>query len=449
MEDGLGAALRGSPRRYLRSGVPWQAWGWCAQAGVAGGIVYGMGAAVVMPLVSGAWRLTTIGGVLLEALMLLLLFTLTAMVVGGWQRRAARVGHSPVLSRYPVALGPAAGARRRWSHTLRGMVRNGALLRDVVFAVVFLPLAAAAAIAALTPPAALLALSAGIGELVYSGRVEQWPSGGDVAAIAGAVVLTVAAPWLWGWLALAGYRLAEGVMGVGATRAAGREQAWRASRRRLSTAFEAERRRIERDLHDGPQQRILAQMLTLGLAADELRALGPPADGALALVERARQENGAVLAELRELVRAIHPQVLTDRGLAAALDEVLSRFPLRVETRMDYPRHGRPDPLVESTAYFVVLEALSNAVKHAQCETVRLDLRLTGDMLHLLVVDDGAGGARITPEGGLAGLADRVSAVAGELRIDSPAGGPTVLRADIPCQPRRVPPGRQLEDIDG
>ncbi|GIG24392.1 sensor histidine kinase [Cellulomonas denverensis] len=448
MDDGLGAALRGGPRDYLRSSWPWRAWGWCAQAGVAGGIVYGLGAAVVVPVASGTWRLTTIGGVLLEALMLLL-FTVTAMLIGAWQRQLARVGRSTVLSRYPLPPGPAAATGRRLSRALRAPFRRGALVRDLIYAVAFLPLAAAAALAALIPPFSVLAGLAGIGQLLASGRIESGPDLADVAGVAGAAVVTLGAPWIWGWLALAGYRLAEGVMGVGATRAAEREQAWRASRRRLSSAFEAERRRIERDLHDGPQQRILAQMLTLGLAADELRALGEPAAGALDLVERARRENGAVLAELRDLVRAIHPQVLTDRGLAAALAEVLSRFPLRVESRLEYPQQNRPDPLVESTAYFVVLEALSNAVKHARCRSVELDVRLTDDVLHLLVVDDGIGGATVRPEGGLAGLADRVAAVAGRLRIDSPPGGPTVLRADIPCQPRLIPPGRQLEDIDG
>lgn len=447
MDDGLGAALRGPWRDYLRSTWPWRAWGWCAQAGVAGGILFGMGAAVVAPVLTGAWRLTTVGGVLLDALMIVL-FTVAAMLVGAWQRQAARVGRSTVLSRYPVPPGPAASAGRRWSHALRAPFRDGAVLRDIGYALVFLPLSAAAAVVALTPPFAVLALIAGVGEVVYSGQVESWPSGGDIASIVGAVVVTLAAPWLWGWLALAGYHLAEGVMGIGASRAAEREQAWRASRRRLSSAFEAERRRIERDLHDGPQQRILAQMLTLGLAADELRSLGEPAAGALDLVELARQENGAVLAELRDLVRAIHPQVLTDRGLAAALEEVLSRFPVPVDARVDYPREDRPDPLVESTAYFVVLEALSNAVKHARCEHLELDVRLTDDLLHLLVVDDGVGGAEVRPDGGLAGLSDRVEAVAGRLRIDSPPGGPTVLRADIPCQPRLIPPGRQLEDID-
>lgn len=446
MDDGLGAALRGDPRAYLRSGRPWRAWGWCAQAGVAAAVLYGMGAAVVGPVLSGTWRLTTPGGLALTVL-LLALFVVASVLVGAWQRRAARTGRSTVLGRYPLPPGPAATPQVRRAHARRAPFRNGALLRDLGFALAFLPLGAAAGVMALLPPFAVLALLGGAGELVVSGRVETWPSGGTLVGIVAAAAGTVAAPWLWGGLALAGYYLAEAVMGVGPTRAAARERAWQASRRRLSSTFETERRRIERDLHDGPQQRILAQMLTLGLAADELRALGEPAAGALALVERARQENGAVLAELRDLVRAIHPQVLTDRGLAAALEEVLPRFPLPVHAHVEYPREGRPDPLVESTAYFVVLEALSNAVKHARCSGIEVGVRLSDDVLHVRVVDDGVGGAVLRPDGGLAGLADRVEAVAGRLRLESPPGGPTLLRADIPCRPHLIPPGRQLEDI--
>ncbi|MFE7590394.1 sensor histidine kinase [Kitasatospora sp. NPDC057512] len=200
------------------------------------------------------------------------------------------------------------------------------------------------------------------------------------------------------------------------------------SRARLADAFEAERRRIERDLHDGAQQQLVALSMTLGLAEYELR----DRDGRAAeLVTRARGEARQALEQLRELVRGIHPQVLTDHGLAAAVDEVAQRHPIPVATDIELPER-LPAP-VETTAYFTVTEALTNAAKHSGATAITVHGRLAGGRLVVQVTDDGRGGADPAAGAGLAGLADRVALLRGRLMVTSPTGGPTTLRLEVPC----------------
>ncbi|MFJ8435385.1 sensor histidine kinase [Kitasatospora sp. NPDC094019] len=217
------------------------------------------------------------------------------------------------------------------------------------------------------------------------------------------------------------------------------------SRARLADAFEAERRRIERDLHDGAQQQLVALTMTLGLAAHELRTgagtagAGAGAEdagagagaGALALVDRARGEARQALEQLRDLVRGIHPQVLTDHGLAAAVAEVAQRHPVPVEVDLDLP--GRLPGPVETTAYFTVTEALTNAAKHSGATAVTVHGQVTAGRLVLRVTDDGCGGADPAAGAGLQGLADRVAILGGRLMVTSPTGGPTGLRLEVPC----------------
>jgi signal transduction histidine kinase len=199
------------------------------------------------------------------------------------------------------------------------------------------------------------------------------------------------------------------------------------SRARLVDAFEAERRRIERDLHDGAQQRLLSLTMKLGLARMDL----PPGTAADSVAE-AHQEAKRLMTELRELVRGIHPRVLTDRGLVAALGELADRCPLAVTVEADLP--ARPPRPVESTAYFAAAEALTNAAKHSGARRARLSVRWSGGILTLEVVDDGTGGADPGRGTGLAGLADRVSVIDGRLLVSSPPGGPTLVRVELPCQ---------------
>jgi signal transduction histidine kinase len=190
----------------------------------------------------------------------------------------------------------------------------------------------------------------------------------------------------------------------------------------------ADRRQIERDLHDGAQQRLLSLGMDLGMALEKFES---DPDAARALVGDAHQELQRAIAELRNLARGIHPAVLTDRGLDAALSALGARSPVPVQ--LDVELRERPPASVEATAYFIVAEALANAAKHAHANTVEVRVRTIGDTLHVEVADNGVGGAAEHPGGGLAGLADRATSVEGSLRVSSPAGGPTIVAAELPC----------------
>jgi signal transduction histidine kinase len=190
---------------------------------------------------------------------------------------------------------------------------------------------------------------------------------------------------------------------------------------------DTELRRIERDLHDGAQARLVALGMSLGMAEQKL-ASDPAA--ARALLAEARVGAQEALAELRDLARGIHPPVLADRGLEAAISTLADRSPLQVDLSVELP--GRPAPAVETAAYFVAAEALANAGKHAGAETVAISGRRQGDALAIAITDDGQGGA--DPGGaGLTGLRQRVEALDGTLTVTSPSGGPTTVRAVIPC----------------
>lgn len=201
------------------------------------------------------------------------------------------------------------------------------------------------------------------------------------------------------------------------------------SRVRLLDAFEVERKRIERDLHDGAQQRLVSLAMTLGLAQVELEGDGDR-ETASRLVADAQRDAGQALTELRELVRGIHPQVLTDRGLAAALDELAGRSAMTVRVDIDLPE--RAPALIESTVYFVVSEALSNAAKHGDADRIEITGSRVRDTLVVTVKDNGRGGADPARGTGLQGLVDRVAATGGRLLLASPVGGPTELRMEIP-----------------
>jgi signal transduction histidine kinase/rhodanese-related sulfurtransferase len=202
-----------------------------------------------------------------------------------------------------------------------------------------------------------------------------------------------------------------------------------ASRARLVAASDEARRRIERDLHDGAQQRLLAAALTLTLAQQQLER---GADGAGSLLASAREELDRGLCELRDLARGLHPAVLTDRGVEAAVRALIARTPVPVDLRAAVD--GRLDPTIESAAYFVVSEALTNVARYAQASSAEVELELTGDMLVATVADDGIGGADPGRGSGLRGLVDRVQAVGGRLEVSSPPGGGTRLRAELPTQ---------------
>ena len=191
---------------------------------------------------------------------------------------------------------------------------------------------------------------------------------------------------------------------------------------------ETELRRIERDLHDGAQARLVALGMSLGLAEQKLQS-DPEAVGAL--LAEARQGTTEALEELRVLARGIHPPILTDRGLEAAVSALVMRSPLQVELAVDVPE--RPNAAVESAAYFTVSEALANAIKHADAKRVEISIRTSNGVLVAEITDDGPGGANANG-GGLTGLRQRVEALDGTLRVSSPDGGPTTVRAVMPCE---------------
>jgi signal transduction histidine kinase len=201
----------------------------------------------------------------------------------------------------------------------------------------------------------------------------------------------------------------------------------RASRARIVEAGTAERRRLERNLHDGAQQRLVALSLTMRLAQGKLHK---DPDAAETLLAGAQDELGLALAELRELARGIHPAVLSDRGLKAALEALAGRSPVPVELE-GMPRERLPAP-VEAAAYFVVAEALTNVVKYANASQARVSVSRSNGHAVVEIADDGCGGADPGRGSGLRGLADRVSALDGTLELRSPRGAGTLLRAEIP-----------------
>jgi signal transduction histidine kinase len=261
----------------------------------------------------------------------------------------------------------------------------------------------------------------------------------------------VPAGWWWGvigvltvlvlpfaaiWFVRVDVALARGLLGPPRVQ---REQLLRQrvetlTRTRVATvdSVEAERRRIERDLHDGPQQRLVAIAMDLGLARERL---GVDPDRARELVDRAHAAAKQAIIEMRQVARGIHPPVLTDRGLDAALSALAATAPVPVHVAVDLPR--RPTPTLESIAYFCVSEALTNVAKHARARHAWVDVGWAGDRLVAQVTDDGVGGAELARGTGLIGLRQRAAAVDGTVEVSSPSGGPTVVTVSLPDLPDR------------
>nr|WP_225311862.1 histidine kinase [Microbispora cellulosiformans] len=185
---------------------------------------------------------------------------------------------------------------------------------------------------------------------------------------------------------------------------------------------------MERDLHDGTQQRLVSLALNLGMARTAFTDLPDPARQ---VIVRSHEEAKQALKELRDVVRGLHPAVLNDQGLDAALSGLAARAPFPVRLSVDVPE--RASAVIEAVAFFVVSEALTNVAKHARASEADVTVRRDGDVLHLLVRDNGQGGAEPAKGSGLRGLAQRAGSVDGTLRIDSPSGGPTTIEVELPC----------------
>jgi len=287
--------------------------------------------------------------------------------------------------------------------------------------------------------------------------VLSWDDGPSVSQVA-LVAAGVVGPWVWAVatqaLALVHVRLARALLGLSrvsvevrraeaeaeqarevAARAEQRADHLATTRTRAVGAADDDRRRIERDLHDGAQQRLVALGVELGTAK---RAAATDPDAAAAALDHAHREIKETLSELRDLVRGIHPAVLTDRGLDAALSAIAARHPVPVTVEVPDPAAlSAASPGAQAAAYFVTAEALTNSARHSGATRVHVVAGIgsgaSGAVLRLEVVDDGRGGATASPGGGLDGLRSRVEALDGTFRLDSPAGRGTRIMVEVPC----------------
>ena len=374
----------------------------------------------------------------LAATGLLLLFG-TAYVAAGVAalergRAAMLLGKRLPARRHVVAEGASAARRVGNRLTSRGT------WKEMAYCVLMLPVGAlfySLVVAVWSVGVAGILLPA-YGSALPGGEVStwvHWPAALELVTgfVIGLLAL-LAAPSVTRALADAELALARGLLSPsGSEQLAARVSTLQESRARVVDAADAERRRIERDLHDGAQQRLVSLAVNLGLARATLGDL--PAD-ARKVIDEAHREAKEAIAELNNLVRGLHPAVLEDRGLDAALSGVAARLPIPVRVGVDLPQ--RPSPTVEAVAYFVVSEALTNVVKHAQATRADVIVEGIGETLLVIVADDGAGGADLAAAGvgtGLDGLAKRVASVDGTFSCRSPAGGPTVITVELPCAP--------------
>ncbi|MEV0175736.1 sensor domain-containing protein [Streptomyces sp. NPDC050803] len=411
-----------------RPGFLLSPWPWRSVAYLLTGVLSGLAV-----LVCGV-TLVAVGGVLaivLVGLPLLAAAALAGLPVAGVERRRLRL----------VDLDPAHGMHAEpaepglwcWFTT---RLREQPTWRELGYALLFAGLlwpaeALVVTVALLFPvsmvttPLLMATVGGGEAKVLKQWTVTDWPTAFGVAVLG--VLLLAAGAYV---LALTAGARAELTRLLIAPRDAGLGEKvveLTRSRVRLVDAFEAERRRIERDLHDGAQQRLVALTMTLGLARLDTPP-GPLADQ----LAKAHEEAGKALEELRELVHGIHPKVLTDYGLDAAVADAADRSAVPVDLDLDLP--GRLPQAVESAAYFVVCEALANVAKHSGATRAAVSGGHDDGSLVLRIRDDGRGGADAGRGSGLTGLADRVSVLDGRLSLSSPPGGPTLLRVEIPCE---------------
>ncbi len=323
-----------------------------------------------------------------------------------------------------------------WAH-LKERVTTTSRWKEIAYFLVMLPFGAltfALAAAAWCGSLAMIGLPFYVSHLP-GGSAKFWlfeigsGAGAWAAFAAGLVGLVLWAPWLALGLGAVHGALARGLLGPTRDRQL-QAQVTRleASRVAAVDSAETERRRIERDLHDGAQQRLVALAMDLGRARERFDT---DPDQAKALVADAHDEAKAALADLRGLVRGIHPAILTDRGLDAALSSVVARSPIPVALSVEVAE--RPPAAVESTAYFVVNEALANVAKHSHATKATVTIVRQGDRLVTEITDDGVGGADAAHGSGLQGLTDRVAALGGRMHVLSPTGGPTTVIVELPC----------------
>ena len=401
-------ALSLRPTVFLRS-----AWPWRSLLYLIGGALLGFATilAVLGLLVAGA-----VLSVLVIGFGGFLATVLSGVAVGRLERRRMRLVDADELPD-PHRPAPRAGLRA-W---LALRLREQATWRELGYATLSASLLCW--MDALVVTAVLYVPSATIGAPVY---MHDESIANRLLLVLAGIPLTVVLAWPVTAWAGARAAMARAVLAPRADDANARLVEVTRSRARLVDAFEVERRRIERDLHDGAQQRLVALSMQLGLARLELPPGGPGTGQVAAAHELAKQ----ALTDLRELIRGVHPKVLTDRGLAAAIGEAAVAAPVPVDLELRLP--GRLGAAVEVTAYFVVAEALTNVAKHSGATRAAVDAGIDSGSLVLQVRDDGRGGADPARGSGLVGLADRVNVLDGTVALASPPGGPTALRVEIP-----------------
>ncbi|MEU0945946.1 sensor domain-containing protein [Streptomyces canus] len=409
---------------FLVSAWPWRSVGYLLSGAAAG-----------MVALAGVVTLAVVGGALtavLVGLPLLVMLALSGVVVARVERQRLRlVDADPVPDphRAPAATGLGAWLRTR----LREQATWRELGYTLLFAGLLWPVDALAVTVALLFPVSMAAaplLMATVGDgreakVLKQWTVTTWPTAFGVAVL-GLLLLAVGL-YVLGVVAGARAGLTRLLITSRDRELDARVVELSRSRMRLVDAFEAERRRIERDLHDGAQQRLVALTMALGLARLDAPS-GPLADQ----LAKAHDEAGKALAELRELIQGIHPKVLADYGLSAAVADAADRSVVPVDVDLSVP--GRLDQAVEAAAYFVVCEALANVAKHSGAGRAEVRGGHSRGRLLLEVRDDGRGGADASAGSGLTGLADRVSVLDGRLTLSSPPGGPTLLRVEFPCE---------------
>ncbi|MFF8769159.1 sensor histidine kinase [Kitasatospora sp. NPDC015120] len=403
-----------TPRRTPAGSVarpPWSAAAWRDTRFLAAGI----------PLSLPAWLIVLTPKVTLVLLgaILLSIRLLTAAQRG--RLRALRGVEIPPLLRASVT---PAGVLTR--------LRTGVSWSHVGYHLVAGPLVAAGSVAIVYGWGAALAASTVFGWawlMPASSPVRDDWSELDVPLTVGGLLLIAVLPAAAGLLARLDEALAVRMLGPGRTaELEHRIEEVVESRAGLVDAVDAERRRIERDLHDGAQQRLTSLAMNLGLARRTLKDVPPEA---MQVIVEAHEEAQAAIDELRDLVRGLHPAVLEDRGLDAALSGIAARAPLPV--RLDVEVAERIAPTVEAVAYFTVSEALANVAKHARASRADVSVRTAGGRLRLVVSDDGVGGADASRGTGLNGLRQRTASVDGSLSVLSPVGGPTTITVELPC----------------
>ena len=315
---------------------------------------------------------------------------------------------------------------------VRAEFADEARWRDVLYVAVDLPLTIIES--TVVGVAWALALSALTLPIWFEPRASLPPIW--LASVAGVLLLFVAASLSQIVIRLH-RQVVAGLLCTSESRALRREvETLRQSRSAVIDVEASELSRIERDLHDGAQQRLVMLSIDLGLASERIDT---DPEGAKELMRSSQEQAREALAEIRQLVRGIAPSILLDRGLVPAIESVTGRGPIRTSIRSELAPGTRLSAAVERTAYFVASEALANVAKHSGGSNCEVRVRLEGDQLVVEIWDDGKGGAIVAPGGGLAGLASRVAGVDGTLTVTSPSGGPTLIRAAIPVAPAIAP----------